>query len=259
MLGLELFTEQLNGLKHKYMIHPQWPFKGRYITIQGYSDNAINYPEGHHGALDIVPLDEKTGQPYPADIYPTIDAHTVGVQNTSTQYGKGLLADGLLDQPFVDYLKGKGLIPKDYTGQVNLRCLYWHCLNVTDLDGNVDQNTPLAKAGNTGNVYHNGQPVPDSQKGVPPYPGLHLHFECILMGPDEAHTFNRDKDVKGRIDPLIILAYKGASMNQTQVRLGKDGKTVWICTPVSKMDVLTERASVEGFMVPNPIPPTSDL
>jgi hypothetical protein len=196
----------------------------------------VNYPEGHHGALDIVPLDEKTGQPYPADIFPTVDAHTVGVQNTSTQYGKGLLADGLLDQSFVDYLKGKGVVPKSYECKVNLRCLYWHCLEVTDLDGSIDQNTPLAKAGNTGNVWHNGKPVPNSQKGVPPYPGLHLHFECILMGPDEAHTFNRDKDPSGRIDPLIILSYKGQTMDN--IKIVKNGSTVGLLIEAHTIDEL---------------------
>lgn len=47
------------------------------------------------------------------------------------------------------------------------------------------------------------------------------------------------------------------NMNQTKVVLGKDGKTVWLATPVSSMAVLNERAGVEGFVVPPVIPPAA--
>lgn len=58
----------------------------------------------------------------------------------------------------------------------------------------------------------------------------------------------------------IVVVPKGSKkMNQTKVVLGKDGKTVWICTPCSKMEVLKERASVEGFELPSEIPPASSL
>lgn len=58
------------------------------------------------------------------------------------------------------------------------------------------------------------------------------------------------------------------SMNQTKVVLSsRDNNTVWLCTPVSTMEVLQERASVEGFIVPITIlngdkpsaPKTADL
>lgn len=58
------------------------------------------------------------------------------------------------------------------------------------------------------------------------------------------------------------------NMNQTKVVLSsKDNNTVWLCTPVSKMEVLQERASVEGFVIPITIlngdkpsaPKTADL
>ena len=47
--------------------------------------------------------------------------------------------------------------------------------------------------------------------------------------------------------------------NQTKVVNGKDGKTLWICTPYSKMEVLKERASIEGFELPADIPPAASL
>jgi hypothetical protein len=57
-------------------------------------------------------------------------------------------------------------------------------------------------------------------------------------------------------------------VNQTKVVLSsKDNNTVWLCTPVSKMEVLQDRASVEGFVIPVTIlngdkenaPKTADL
>jgi hypothetical protein len=47
--------------------------------------------------------------------------------------------------------------------------------------------------------------------------------------------------------------------NHTKVVMGKDGKTVFICTPCSKMEVLKERASVEGFDLPAQIPQATTL
>jgi hypothetical protein len=58
---------------------------------------------------------------------------------------------------------------------------------------------------------------------------------------------------------LKIVLNQGVLMNQTKVVLGKDGKTVYLATPVSKMDVLTERSSIEGFVIPNQIPKAADV
>lgn len=74
-------------------------------------------------------------------------------------------------------------------------------------------------------------------------------------------------------DPLIKNSWRGSlsdvlkplltitniPQNQTKVVLGKDGKAVFISAPCSKMEVLKERASVEGFELPAQIPPATTL
>ena len=198
---------------------PQFPFKGAYTITQNYDDNFNNYAEGHHGAIDIVPFDS-SGRPYPADIYPMFAGKTLNVSNTDPARGKGIRVRSEADSGLVAYLKANKLVPDNYTGKVYIDCLYWHCLEVTDLDGTIDQNTPVAKAGNTGNVYHNGKPVPDSQKGVPPYPGLHLHLDTIVGSP--SGPFNLDKDPRGRINPHFILNYKETMTNAYLVKNGSE-------------------------------------
>jgi N-acetyl-anhydromuramyl-L-alanine amidase AmpD len=48
--------------------------------------------------------------------------------------------------------------------------------------------------------------------------------------------------------------------NQTRVVLGKDGKTVYLATPVAMdFENFKKQASVEGITVPDPIPPARDL
>lgn len=50
------------------------------------------------------------------------------------------------------------------------------------------------------------------------------------------------------------------NMNQTQLRLGKDGRTVYKVVPIATdFENLKKQASVEGITVPNPIPPISEL
>lgn len=85
--------------------------------------------------------------------------------------------------------------------------------------------------------------------------GNHLH---LSLRPD---NYDINNGYRGCIDPTPYLANEREKpmTNQTKVVLGKDGKTVWICTPVSKMEVLNERAGVEGFEVPASIPPASTL
>ena len=49
-------------------------------------------------------------------------------------------------------------------------------------------------------------------------------------------------------------------MNQTTVALSKDGKTIYLCTPIATdWDNFVKQASVEGIAIPSPIPPTSSL
>src|SRR5258708_7697155 len=234
----------------------QFPFKSKYRITQGYSDNFNHYPESHHGALDIVPIDD-SGNFYPALIYPVFDGSEISIQDTDPIHGKGVLEEITLDQAWIDYYKSNDCIPANYIGIVYLRILYWHMLHVFDKNGTLTQDIPIGPAGNTGLVYHNGQPVPDSQKGVYPYLGGHTHLETILL-PDTGTTFNLDKDPKGRIDPALLFK-KGQLMNQAKVIKSKNNPTVYVVYAMPNMDYLTTKASIEGFELPIIIPDTDTL
>lgn len=222
---------------------PQFPFRCGYIVTQGYGDNANSYPEGHHGAIDILPLDNQ-GRRFPAPIYPIFDGEETGIFDTDVKKGKGVWVKTKLDEPLTQYCKMKGVVPKDHIGAVYLFHLYWHCLDVTDEDGHVDQDTQIALAGNTGWVFSEGSPVPDDQKGKPPYPGLHLHHEHILKSDTE--TFNLDKDPRGRIDPFIILNYKPMS----NVLLVKKGDEYGFYVPATLEAALIDKALNFGYPLP---------
>ncbi len=197
---------------------PQWPFK-KYTVTQGFENTASRYPV-RHGALDIVPLDQ-SGRPYPAPIFPVLSGTTRYYEDANDQTGRAISVNTQLDKPFVDYLKSKGYVPNQFNGSVHLIHIYLHCLSITDKDGHVDQDQQIAVCGNTGMVYTGNppHPVPADQKGKPPYPGLHLHLQMMLYGGNNpaANTFNKDKDPQGRIDPLIILNYKGEDMSQVKI------------------------------------------
>jgi len=193
---------------------PQFPFKCRYQITQTYSQNLNNYPEGHHGAIDIVPLDDN-GHVFPAPIYPIFPGSEIAIQDTDVVKGKGVRERLLMDGGLYQYLKANGCIDhEEPDGQYFLDVLYWHMLDVTDKDGTLSDDTPIGHAGNTGMVYHNGIPVPDNQKGVPPYLGLHTHLETsvYLKAKNYVGYINLGKDPQGRIDPMLVLAYKGISM-----------------------------------------------
>lgn len=186
---------------------PQFPYKkDTYIVTQGYDSNP-GYYSGHHGGLDIVPL--HLGQPFPVPIMPVFSGKTLSVANTDIDRGKGIRVRTKLWDSIIEYLKTQGCLPST-VGDVYIDFLYWHCLQVTDLDGTIDIGTPVGLTGNTGNVYHGGVPVDTSQKGVPPWLGLHLHLECVLT--NGTTPYNLDKDYQGRIDPQIIFNYKENNM-----------------------------------------------
>jgi len=216
---------------------PQFPFKTKYIITQGFENVADRY-NGRHGALDIVPLNQ-FGQPFPADIYPVFSGRMRYFEDSSDIQGRSISVESELDAPLIAYLKNLGYVPKTWTGKVSLIALYLHALHITDKDGTIEQNQPIAVCGNTGMVYTGNppQPVPDDQKGKPPYPGLHLHLQMSLFGGDNpaANTFNLDKDIHGRIDPNIILNYKQMNPN---IVIYKNG---------SEYQVGVRMTSQEGF------------
>jgi hypothetical protein len=224
-------------------MQPQWPFK-KYTVTQGFENTASRYPV-RHGALDIVPLDQ-SGRPYPAPIFPVLSGNTRYYEDANNQTGRAISVDTELDKPFVDYLKNKDYVPKNFAGSVHLIHLYLHCLSITDKDGHVDQDQSIAVCGNTGMVYSGNPPVPvpPEQKGKPPYPGLHTHLQMVLYGGDNpaSNTFNLDKDPQGRIDPLIILNYKGANVSDqiiTQAK-GPERRIVLKCATEAQYEALCE-------------------
>jgi len=194
-----------------------------YVITQRFGDNAPGgrYAEGYHGAIDTVGNLEN-GRTSPK-IYPILSGTTLVVSNSDPARGKGIRVRTHLDAPLIDYLKSKGVVPQNYNSNVILEHFYWHLHEVTDLDGKVGQDTPIGIEGNTGFVVSNGIPVPDSQKGQPPYPGRHTHHEHVLKG--DYLTFNTDKDPKGRINPEIILNYEGESPEETDMLVAIKRKT----------------------------------
>ena len=127
---------------------PQFPFHCQYTITQGYADNANNYPEGHHGALDIVPYNAQ-GFVTPMEIYPLFSGSEISIQDTDPIHGEGIKERVTLDPAFILYLKEKGVLPASVQSCF-LEILYWHILKVLDRDGVLDINTPIALAGNTG-------------------------------------------------------------------------------------------------------------
>lgn len=200
----------------------RFPYNGEiqkdYYISQYYESNPINGATGqhfysqHHGGWDIVPLDR--GNFWPAPIFPVLAGQTLSASTTDKDRGLGIMVRTPIDRGFISYWKKLGLIPNDYDGEVWLDHLYWHCLVITDLDGYVDQETPIGTTGNSGYVYAGGLLVPSEQKNIPPYPGGHLHFEYCLRSPNQ--VFNLDKDSKGRLNPEQLFAYKSMPQFKTQ-------------------------------------------
>lgn len=245
----------------------RFPYPGEqainYYISQGYDSNPINGATGqpfytqHHGGMDIVPLTGKGGNFWPAPIYPVLDGKLISASTTDVDRGLGIGVETVLDASLVAYFKAQGCIPRGYAGPVTIHHTYWHMLQVSDLDGQVNETTPVGLTGNSGYVFAGGLPVPANQKNKPPYPGGHCHFEFYLFGNTR---FNLDKDAIGRIDPRILFDYKDTVMNQAKVVLSKDGKTVYVATPIATdWPNFVKQASVEGIDVPNPIPPASSL
>lgn len=152
-----------------------------------------------HDGWDIVPFYRK-GDGTPPDVYPMFSGRAVGIQDTDPLLGKGMRVETRVWPHLAAYLGHYGL-----RNATVLEILYWHFLSVTDKDGTVSQGTALGVCGNTGKVFSGGQPVPDSEKGKPPYRGLHLHMVTRVNGK--------------AIDPDIILNYRQPISMDTKYEL----------------------------------------
>lgn len=174
---------------------PKFPYDLSRIAITVRFNDISFLTDLPHHAWDIVPLYKRLDG-LPADVYPVFSGQTIRINDTDVKLGKGIKVRTNLWPDIQKYLKTFG-VEGDY-----IDILYWHMLHVTDKDGWVDQNTPVGITGNTGWVYSNGAQVPDNLKGVPPYPGLHLHLVTEVGGK--------------AIDPDIIFNYKPMSQIKTQ-------------------------------------------
>jgi len=92
------------------------------------------------------------------------------------------------------------------------------------------------------------------------------HAVCLVhIEGDTAYYFDSYSPYLKTINVANIYGYAlkivlKASMNQTKIVLGKDGKTVYKAIPVATdFENFKKQASVEGIEVPTPIPPASSL
>lgn len=83
-----------------------------------------------------------------------------------------------------------------------------------------------------------------------------------LVGqPSYVHYINNIYFSNGGVFEIIGVTLKETTpiMSQIKVVLGADGHTVYKCEPIADMAELNDMASIEGFSVPNPIPPATTL
>jgi len=181
-------------------MRPSYPLKGLSTITQYFNSPWDRYKGGLHLGVDILPLDDQ-GRGWPAPVYPILDGTLrYFYEDYQGKNSKAIAIDTWLDEGLINYLKAMGTVPKDYSKRVLMVHQYLHGLNILDKDGEVSRDTPIMRCGNTGQVYTGTQPVPEEMKGVPPYPGLHLHLQCEVQGEDNNYF--------GTVDPLLILNYK---------------------------------------------------
>ncbi len=135
------------------------------VFVQGYNDNLL--PEVYkslglksHGGVDIASFHKdkvylsETGTCYKVwdETGPTIGSITHG-------FGVNVLTD------------------PDENG-ICREWIYWHMRSTIQVkEGErYEQGTILGEEGASGIVYYNGSPVPDNEKGKPPFKGTHLHW-----------------------------------------------------------------------------------
>lgn len=96
---------------------------------------------------------------------------------------------------------------------------------------------------------------------------LHLMEQMVTHSgkPDPTHTYlGNTHNLKGSLASLDYEAINQfinpKPMNQTKVVLGKDGRTVYEARPIAiSFEEYKKQASVEGIVIPNPIPKAADV
>ncbi len=228
-------------------LEPQFPLKCEHYISQKFGEQSSVYTSGFHLGLDIVPTEN--GAFFPAPVYAILDGTlryfyetqptTQGITNS-----KAIAVDTWLDDDFITYLKGLGKVPPQLN-KVRLMHSYLHGLEILDKDGTIDQITPIMKCGNTGMVFSGGVPVPEEEKGVPPYKGGHLHLQCEL--------YREDNILIGFIDPEIILGYNQGELMTNSQFVHKQGTSEYgFFLPATTEDSLKDKALNLGLEIANP-------
>jgi len=138
-----------------------FPIKNGKI-VQGYGENVEFYKQrfgltGGHNGIDIVSF-------HGDDLLCAEDGFVYKIYNISS----GSVTKGF----------GVCILTNPNENGIVTEWVYWHTMSNIQVkeEDKVKQGQLLAFEGDSGYVYTNGQPVPDSQKGIPPYPGTHLHW-----------------------------------------------------------------------------------
>jgi len=82
--------------------------------------------------------------------------------------------------------------------------------------------------------------------------------ELLFQNPPKYKELLSSIDYQKLQEKLVTI--KNDPMNQTKVVLGKDGKTLYEARPIAiSLEEYKKQASVEGILIPSPIPPSSTL
>lgn len=126
-----------------------------------------------HGALDIVSF-------HGDSLYACEDMDCYKTWTLNDQS----LAEGL------SHGFGARFISKPDSNGVCREYVYWHTMSNLKVVRNqpVNQGDVIGFEGDSGQVYQGGVAVPDSQKGLPPYLGTHLHWGYRLVQQTKDNT-----------------------------------------------------------------------
>jgi hypothetical protein len=137
-------------------------------------------PDGKpHTGLDIQPLNKNRGAmlvaPCRVKITNIVDNYDLDSNDDEAiRHGYGIAMQPL-----------EGNFPPDTF------FLYWHCQGIfpVEIGQIVEMGQPVAQMGNSGYVMSGGMYVPIGQRNIPPYYGIHVHFEYFIGDSIEGRKY----------------------------------------------------------------------